>query len=99
MEKKSDVAPTGAVPEGGDADYRVEQHPSHPSHDEEKNEKGKIISEEDEVSLDVRKEDHFGEAVVLDNANDVLTHVLHLDDDPTASPWTPRAMIIGTFPI
>jgi hypothetical protein len=44
---------------------------------------------------DVRKENHFGEATVIDNAKDLVTHVLHVDDDPSQSPWTFRAMFIG----
>lgn len=28
-------------------------------------------------------------------AADVVTHVLHVDDDPTLSPWTFRAFFIG----
>ena len=44
------------------------------------------------------KEDHFGEAAVLTDAKDVLTHVLHVDDDPTLSPWTFRAFFLGESP-
>jgi hypothetical protein len=45
--------------------------------------------------FDASKEDHFGEATVLNNAKDVLTHVLHVDDDPSLSPWTFRAFFLG----
>lgn len=45
--------------------------------------------------FDASKEDHFGEATVLNDAKDVLTHVLHVDDDPTLSPWTFRAFFLG----
>ncbi|KAK0385397.1 hypothetical protein NLU13_7873 [Sarocladium strictum] len=44
---------------------------------------------------DVRKENHFGEVTVIDNAKDLITHVLHVEDDPNASPWTFRAFLIG----
>jgi hypothetical protein len=51
---------------------------------------------DDMSGYDVRKEDHFGEVTVIENAKDLTTHVLHVDDDPTASPWTFRAFLIGT---
>ncbi|PON30062.1 hypothetical protein TGAM01_v201429 [Trichoderma gamsii] len=44
---------------------------------------------------DVRKENRFGEVTVIDNAKDLVTHVLHVDDNPNDSPWTFRAMAIG----
>jgi hypothetical protein len=43
----------------------------------------------------VTQEDHFGEVAVLTDAKDVLTHVIHVDDDPTLSPWTLRAWFVG----
>jgi hypothetical protein len=46
---------------------------------------------------DVRKEDRYGEVTVIDNAKDLVTHVLHVDDNPDDSPWTFRAMAIGKF--
>lgn len=46
---------------------------------------------------DIRKENHFGEVTVIDNAKDLITHVLHVDDDPSASPWTFRAVLIGEY--
>ncbi len=45
--------------------------------------------------FDASKEDHFGEVAVLSDAKDLLTHVIHVDDDPTLSPWTFRAFFIG----
>jgi hypothetical protein len=45
--------------------------------------------------FDASKEDHFGEAAVLTDAKDVLTHVIHVDDDPSLSPWTFRAFFLG----
>ena len=40
-------------------------------------------------------ENHFGEAMVVSTAKDLVTHVLHVDDDPTLSPWTFRMMFLG----
>lgn len=46
---------------------------------------------------DVRKENRYGEVTVIDNAKDLITHVLHVDDNPDDSPWTFRAVVIGKF--
>ncbi|KAE9366497.1 OPT superfamily oligopeptide transporter [Stipitochalara longipes BDJ] len=46
-------------------------------------------------AFDAAKEDHFGEAAVLTDAKDVLTHVIHVDDGPSLSPWTFRAFFLG----
>ena len=32
---------------------------------------------------------------VLSDARDLITHVISLEDDPSLSPWTIRAMVIG----
>lgn len=99
--EKSEIA-SGTVPESG-LDRKVQgQTPN--IHDVEKNvgrdtkpanEKNDITREYDEVFHDVRKQGHFGEGVVIDNAKDLVTHILHLDDNPNDSPWTFRAMLIG----
>lgn len=49
--------------------------------------------------FDAAKEDHFGEADILTTAKDVLTHIVHVDDDPSLSPWTFRAFFLGMFVI
>lgn len=51
--------------------------------------------QEEEPEFIASKEDHFGETAVLSDAKDVLTHVIHVDDDPTLSPWTARAFFLG----
>lgn len=56
-----------------------------------------FAEDENDDSYDVRKENRFGEVTVIDNAKDLITHVLHVDDNPDDSPWTFRAMIIGKF--
>ncbi|KAI9642621.1 hypothetical protein NHQ30_009426 [Ciborinia camelliae] len=45
--------------------------------------------------FDAAKEDHFGETIVVTDAKDLVTHVLHVDDDPSLNPWTARAFFIG----
>ncbi len=55
-----------------------------------------VHSGSDVSAYDARKEDHFGEAAVVSDAKDVVTHVLHVDDDPGLNPWTFRAFFLGT---
>lgn len=45
--------------------------------------------------FDPALENHFGEAIVVTNAEELVTTVLHVDDDPTLSPWTFRACFLG----
>lgn len=52
-------------------------------------------AESDSDSYDVRKEDHFGEAEVIHDAKALVTHVLHVDDDPNLSPYTFRSLFLG----
>lgn len=86
------VAPVEPVPEAAADHEKVAKIP-----DEERPppEKVEVLDAASDGSYDVRKEDHFGEAAVLADAKDLLTHVLHVDDDPSLSPWTFRALLIG----
>ncbi len=54
-----------------------------------------VHSIDDVPEFDASKEDHFGEVTVLSDAKDLVTHVIHVDDDPTLSPWTFRAFFLG----
>lgn len=38
-----------------------------------------------------------GEIGALDTAEDIVTTVIHVDDDPTINPWTFRMFFIGEF--
>ncbi len=40
-------------------------------------------------------EDHFGETAVVTTAKDLVTHVLHVQDDPSLNPWTFRMYFLG----
>ena len=40
-------------------------------------------------------DNHFGEADVLTDAKDIVTHVLHVEDDPNLNPWTFRMWFLG----
>lgn len=33
----------------------------------------------------------------LETAEEIVTHVIHVDDDPTLSPWTFRMFFIGKY--
>jgi len=46
-------------------------------------------------TFDAAKADHFGETAVLQSAGDILTHVIHVQDNPSLSPWTFRAFFLG----
>lgn len=36
------------------------------------------------------------DGLVISTAEDITTHVLHVDDDPTLNPWTFRMFFLGT---
>lgn len=38
-----------------------------------------------------------GEIGALETAEDIVTTVIHVDDDPTINPWTFRMFFIGEF--
>jgi hypothetical protein len=38
-----------------------------------------------------------GDIKALDTAEDIVTTVIHVDDDPTLNPWTFRMFFIGKF--
>jgi hypothetical protein len=40
-----------------------------------------------------------GEVKELSTAADIVTTVIHVDDDPTLNPWTFRMFFIGQYPI
>lgn len=42
-------------------------------------------------------ENNFGQSIVITDAKELVTTVLHVDDDPTLSPWTFRAFFLGEF--
>jgi hypothetical protein len=39
-----------------------------------------------------------GETGPLETAEDIVTHVIAVDDDPTLSPWTFRMFFVGKWP-
>ncbi|GAB7352500.1 hypothetical protein MBLNU459_g2902t1 [Dothideomycetes sp. NU459] len=45
--------------------------------------------------FEAEEENHFGEAIVITDAKELVTTVLHVDDDPTLNPWTFRAFFLG----
>lgn len=63
----------------------------------EANEKGnlEVVTEAGLPGYHAQAEDHFGEAEVLHTAKDIVTHVLHVDDDKSLNPWTFRMFFIG----
>lgn len=51
--------------------------------------------EKDVESASASSADASDDGRVLNDARDLITHVISLDDDPSLSPWTVRAMVIG----
>ncbi|KZP11804.1 OPT superfamily oligopeptide transporter [Athelia psychrophila] len=47
------------------------------------------------VDVESTKDSHDGGDVVLQDERDIATHVITIDDDPTANPWTFRSFFIG----
>lgn len=45
--------------------------------------------------VDIASTDDGSEVRVLDDARDIATHVITVHDDPSLSPWTVRAFVIG----
>ncbi len=48
-----------------------------------------------EVAEVLAENEHFGESIVIQNATDLVTYVLHVSDDNSLSPWTFRAFFLG----
>lgn len=61
------------------------------------NEKGESATvDEDALPVyNAEAEDHFGETIVVETAKDLVTHILHVQDDPSLNPWTFRMFLIG----
>ena len=59
------------------------------------NEKSATVEGTALPTYDAEADNHFGEADVLTTAKDLVTHVLHVDDDPSLSPWTFRMFFLG----
>ena len=60
----------------------------------EKKESAAVIQEEPPI-YNAEADDHFGETAVLSTAKDLVTHIVHVQDDPSLSPWTFRMFFIG----
>jgi hypothetical protein len=74
-------------------DSYLERQPSLPK---EKKDARHLFPDEKHVSeIVVGVTDDFDSNEVLQDERDIVTHVLSVDDDPSLSPWTPRAFIIG----
>ena len=38
-----------------------------------------------------------GDDLVVSTAEEIITHVIHVDDDPTLNPWTFRMFFLGAL--
>lgn len=62
---------------------------------DEKNEKIATEPYEAELPRYTDEEGHGGDVNHLDTAEDIVTSVIHVVDDPTLNPWTFRMFFIG----
>lgn len=50
-------------------------------------------------AYDAESNESLGDGKVLESAEDIVTHVIHVEDDPSLSPWTFRMFFIGELTI
>lgn len=57
----------------------------------------KIAEQKPGVDIESIPEDEFDDShdLVLDDARDITTHVISVEDDPSLNPWTFRAFFLG----
>lgn len=67
--KSQTEAPSG--PKLQDEEHAYNEKAAHEIH---------LTGSDTDSSYDVRKENHFGEAVVVSDAKELVTHVLHVDE-------------------
>ena len=78
----------------------VEREPSAEINSEKHGEKGAEMNKVpsiQEVPLPLYDAEALskGNAAPLETAEEIVTHVIHVDDDPTLNPWTFRMFFIG----
>jgi hypothetical protein len=57
--------------------------------------KTSVVKGDIEASSGSTREAESDKNVVLQNEREIATHVISVDDDPSLSPWTFRAVFIG----
>ena len=75
-----------------DDDVKMGPTPSVHSNDGSKEKEAGYFNEVP-VYTDVESQ---GSEIHLETAKDIVTQVIHLDDDPTMNPWTFRMFFLGT---
>lgn len=94
MEKPAPVVGTEEPHYSEDAQMDSSRTPSNHSRDVKEKEADTYFNEKDMPAYtDVENQE---EEMHLDTAADIVTHVIHLDDDPTINPWTFRMFFLGT---
>lgn len=53
------------------------------------------VVNESPPAYNAEADDHFGETAVVTTAKDLVTHILHVQDDPSLNPWTFRMFFLG----
>lgn len=80
--------------------FTDEKHPAHAWGDDGPEKVGAIVTSEKHPAHisgedGVDPESLEGETGPLETAEDIVTHVIGVDDDPTLSPWTFRMFFVG----
>ena len=94
MEHHEEPAVAAQQPEYNDDVKKEPSTPSAHSKDGSK-EKGTGFYNDQEMPVYTDIEGQEGE-IHLETAEDIVTHVIDVDDDPTLNPWTFRMFFIGT---
>lgn len=60
----------------------------------------KDVNKETEEKLDpsIEEKEAPDDNVVVSTADDLVTHIIHVEDDPSVNPWTIRMVFLGEYP-
>jgi hypothetical protein len=97
MEHHEEPAVAAQQPEYNDDVKKEPSTPSAHSKDGSKEKEGGFYNDQ-EMPVYTDMEGQEGE-IHLETAEDIVTHVIDVDDDPTLNPWTFRMFFIGTAAI
>jgi hypothetical protein len=93
MEHNEESAVTAQQPAYNEDTKKEPSTPSVHSRDGSKEKEAGLYSNDVPAYTDVEGQE---EEIHLNTAEDIVTHVIDLDDDPTLNPWTFRMFFLGT---
>ena len=86
-----DIAPSNEANEKSNHDS------TSPAESLSKNEKDRVFTTSTDLPTYVDEERQDGNVKPLETAEDIVTTVIDLEDDPNLNPWTFRMFFIGTY--